>query len=136
MLRKANTKKATLLAQRADGANSNWYYVKDGKKDTSVSGIVKCSMNGETDWYYVKNGLFKKATLLAQRADGSNKKWYYVKSGRVNSTATGLVHCTKNGTKTWYYVKKGVFTSYTGKAKRADGSNTKRYNVKNGVMVQ
>ena len=83
--------------------NSQWKWYKNGKLQTSMTGIIKGTINGATKWYYIKNGVFTKATCIALKADGSSKLKYYVKNGTFN-TYTGTV--TISGKK--YKLVKGV----------------------------
>ena len=81
------------------------YYVKDGKVDSSYSGLA---MDENNNWYYFENGIGNNYyTGLVNHYGG----WYYVQEGALNWNFTGLV----NHYGGWYYVKKGVVDfSYTG----------------------
>ena len=76
--------------------SGDWYYFKDGVKDTSYTGL--CKYNGS--WWYVKNG---KVDFSATTLCKYNGAWFYVKGGKVDFSATTL--CKYNGT--WFYVKNG-----------------------------
>ena len=76
--------------------SDDWYYFKDGAKDTSYTGL--CKYNGS--WFYVKNG---KVDFSATTLCKYNGAWFYVKGGKVDFSATTL--CKYNGS--WFYVKNG-----------------------------
>ena len=76
--------------------SGDWYYFKDGVKDTSYTGL--CKYNGS--WWYVKNG---KVDFSATTLCKYNGSWFYVKGGKVDFNATTL--CKYNGS--WWYVKGG-----------------------------
>ena len=76
--------------------SGDWYYFKDGVKDTSYTGL--CKYNGS--WWYVKNG---KVDFSATTLCKYNGAWFYVKGGKVDFSATTL--CKYNGA--WFYVKGG-----------------------------
>ena len=76
--------------------SGDWYYFKDGVKDTSYTGLYK--YNGS--WWYVKNG---KVDFSATTLCKYNGAWFYVKGGKVDFGATTL--CKYNGS--WFYVKGG-----------------------------
>ncbi len=93
-----------------------WYYVKNGKVDTSARTLVK--NNGI--WYFVENG---KVDFGATTLVNYNNAWWYVKNGRMNTDNTLVnykgVYYHVNGGKwvkdttlvkyngVWYYVKGG-----------------------------
>ena len=81
------------------------YYVKNGKVDSSYSGLALAESNS---WYYFENGICNSYyTGLVNHYGG----WYYVQEGILNWNYSGLV----NHYGGWYYVKKGVVDfSYTG----------------------
>ena len=76
--------------------SGDWYYFKDGVKDTSYTGL--CKYNGS--WWYVKNG---KVDFSATTLCKYNGAWFYVKNGKVDFSTTTL--CKYNGS--WFYVKGG-----------------------------
>lgn len=109
-------------------SDGKWVYVEKGLFE-KATGVVKRISDGK--WVYVENGIFKKATGLAKRkTDG---KWLYVKDG-VFKNSTGVVKRISD--KKMYYVKKGIYTKDTLFSKLADSTNTKLYQVKNGVVQQ
>ncbi len=97
-----------------------WYYVKNGKVDTSVRTLVK--NNGI--WYFVENG---KVDFGATTLVNFNNEWWYVKNGRMNTENT-LV----NYKGVWYHVKGGKWVKDTTLVKY----NNKWWYVKNGKMVR
>ncbi len=105
--------------------NGKWIFVRNGKFDSSFTGMVQCPANGK--WFYVKNGVFDK-TFTGIAKSVANGKWYYINKGQYDKSFTGLI---QQGSK-WYAVKNGAFAStFTGVAK--NHANGKWYYVKNGV---
>ena len=122
--------------------DGNWYYYKNGKMDTSYTGMVAFGK----DWFYVKNGVLdRKYTGLVQQ----DKEWWYVEKGEWNKAYTGLAACNNrqgyvrkgylytkgNGltkiNSVWYYLKDGwVRQDYTGMV--ALGEDW--FYVKNGML--
>jgi len=112
-----------------------WGYYQDGNLQSSMTGMVKGTINGQTAWYYIKNGIYTEATGITKKTDDSSNKWYFVKNGKYTK-ATGIARRADKSNSKWYYVKNGVYTKATGIAKRADGSNNKWYYVKKGVYTK
>ena len=118
----STTPPATIeLVKKSDG---NWYYVVNGKVDSSKTGLVK---HTDGKWYYIQGGVLRwSKTGLVKHTDG---KWYFVQKGVVNKSKTGLVKHTDGK---WYFVQKGVVNkSKTGLVKHTDGA---WYYVKSGVL--
>ncbi len=102
------------------GSDGNWYYYKNGKLDTSYTGMAK----NKYGWWYVKNGkLDTTYTGMAKNQYG----WWYVKNGKLDTTYTGMAR-NQYG---WWYVKNGKLdTTYTGMAKNEYGW----WHMKNGKL--
>jgi len=115
--------------------DNKWKYYINNKFQSSMTGMVKGTINGKTAWYYIKKGVYTKATGITKKADGSSSKWYFVKNGKYTK-ATGIAQRADKSNKKWYFVKKGVYTKATGIAQKADGSSKKWYFVKKGVYTK
>jgi len=115
--------------------SGKWKYYINDRLQSSMTGMVKGTINGKTAWYYIKKGVYTKATGITQKADGSSSKWYFVKNGKYTK-ATGIAQRADKSNKKWYFVKKGVYTKATGIAQKADGSSKKWYFVKKGVYTK
>ncbi|MCF0230205.1 MAG: hypothetical protein HUJ76_11020, partial [Parasporobacterium sp.] len=120
--------------QRADGSNTKWYYVQNGKY-TKLTGLAQRADGSNTKWYYVQNGKYTKLTGLAQRADRSNEVLYYVQNG-LYTKATGIAQEIVKSSNNWYYVQNGKFAAANGIAQKADGSSTAWYYVDNGQYTK
>ena len=105
----------------------NWY--QDGEFQSSMTGLVKGTINGKTNWYFIKNGVFTKATGLARRADGSSATWFYVSKGAYKK-GTGIAKRADGSSSKRYYVLKGKFKKYTGTIT----FNGREYEVVNGII--
>ena len=115
---------ANLKIAHADGLadaaaeDGNWYVYKDGKVDTTYTGLaantygwwyveggkVNFSATGlvanQYGWWYVQNGTIDFGyTGLAANENG----WWYVEGGKINFNYNGLV-ANENG---WWYVEGG-----------------------------
>lgn len=67
----------------AKASNGKWGAVKNGKIDTSVSGVYKNSYG----WWYVKNGLVQFGYNGIQK---NQYGWWRIEKGKVNFKATGV----------------------------------------------
>lgn len=127
------------IVQDSDGI---WRYYKDGKVDTSYTGLVTAAgsqiymKNGVQDtgytglfynagnWYYIQKG---KVNTSYSGLASYNGNWYYVKGGSADWTYTGLSQY--NGI--WYYVNKGSINwDYTG----LYPYNSDWFYIKNGAL--
>ena len=95
--------------------DNNWYYYKNGKKDTSFTGLAK---NTYGVWY-CKNGKVQFATTGVIQSKGTYDGWYYVKKGQLQ-TGEETVEQNSNG---WWYISKDgkVDFNFTGLAKNTYG---------------
>ena len=108
-----------------------WGWYEKGVLRSTLTGLIKGTISGQTDWFYIKNGVYSENTGLTRAAKGSNTNWYYVRNGKF-TPASGLAQKADGSGSAWYYVKDGVYTKATGLAQRADGTNSNWYFVKNG----
>lgn len=124
------------IAQKADGSSTGWFFVEEGTYNTSATGLVQKADRSSTNWYVVENGVYHTKTGIIKKYNSTDKKWYFAKKG-VMTKATGIAKKIDGSSDNWYYVKDGVYdTSFSGKAKRADGEYPdKTFTVKNGVYV-
>ena len=97
--------------------DNNWYYYKNGKKDTSFTGLAK---NTYGVWYCKKGKVQFNTTDVLYSKGTLYSGWYYVKKGQLQ---TGKTTVEKNGSGWWYIGKDGkVDFSFTGIASNAYGS--------------
>ena len=102
----------TGVYQADDG---NWYYYKNGKKDTTFNGLAK---NSYGVWY-CKNGKVQFDTTGVIESKSTYNGWYYVKKGQLQ---TGQVTVKSNSNGWWYINKDGkVDFSFNGLAKNENG---------------
>ncbi len=88
-----------------------WYYYKDGKVDTTYTGMAK----NEYGWWYMTNGkLDTKYTGMAKNEYG----WWYMTNGKLDTKYTGMA---KNQYGWWYMTNGKLDTKYTGMAKNEYG---------------
>ena len=80
----------------AQSSNGNWYYLKNGKKDTSCNSII----GNSAGWWYVKDG---KVDFGYTGVKNNEYGWWYVKDGKVDFSYTGFAS-NEYG---WWYVEKG-----------------------------
>ncbi len=114
--------------------NGDWYYFKNGKIDTTYTGIAS---NNIGTWYIEKGQVTFKYTGTYKDASGqiyiiresrvntsftgieqANGNWYYFKNGKIDTTYTGIA---SNNIGTWYIEKGQVTFKYTGTYKDASG---------------
>ena len=93
MKSEAASAQQTVTVAKAEG---KWGAVKNGKIDTSVTGVYKNS-NG---WWYVKNGLVQFGYNGIQK---NQYGWWRIEKGKVNFSATG-VYKNEYG---WWRVESG-----------------------------
>jgi len=97
-----------------------WWYVKNGKLDTSFTGMAK----NQYGWFYMKNGkLDTSYTGMAKNQYG----WWHIKKGKLDLTYTGV---DKNQYGYWYMQKGKLNTKYNGKV----SYNGKTCTVVNGKV--
>ena len=85
-----------------------WIFVRRGKKDSSVNGLVPY----EGQWFYLRNG--EVDTSVRGFVDYDGKK-FYVTEGRVCSDYSGLVQ--DPASRKWYFISEGQFQDqYSGLA--------------------
>lgn len=106
-----------------------WWYVKDGKADTSVNSAIKQDKRGVVDgtpgWWYVQDGKVTRTNTVAKNEYGwwyiNNGKvdfgfqgfaqnsygWWYCEKGKVQFGVNDVMKGTVNGSNDWYYVKDG-----------------------------
>ena len=95
--------------------NNAWRYVKNGKFDSSFTGVAK-STSG--NWVFVKNGVFNEGFTGVARSTTGN--WVFVRNGRYSPSYTGVAQST---TGNWIFVRNGRFnTAYTGVAQSTTGN--------------
>ena len=115
---------------------TGWYYVKNGKVDTSFTGfasnqngwwyiekgkvtfkknsVIKGTINGTTAWWYVSGSQVKFVDTVAKNENG----WWRIKTGRVNFNYTGIAK-NEYG---WWRIKNGkVDFNFTGIARNEYG---------------
>ncbi len=101
-------------------SDGNWYYYKNGVKQTSYTGFAS---NSHGQWYIEKGKVtFKTNGVIKddKGAIGSKNTWYYVVGSKVQTSYTGVAdYKNKNG---WWYIKNGkVDFTYNGVAKNKNG---------------
>ena len=116
---------------------NNWWYVRNGKVDTSFTSVEKGTVNGKTGWWRIENG---KVNLNCNSVEKNSNGWWYIRNGQVDFNYTGVaknangwwrivngkvdfncnsVEKNENG---WWYIRGGkVNFNYTGVAKNANG---------------
>lgn len=91
--------------------NGKWFYVRNGKVDTSYNGVAK----NENGWWKIKKGEVDFTfTGLAKNENG----WWYLKDGKVDFTYNGVV---KNENGRWAVVNGKVDFDYNGLRKNENG---------------
>ena len=80
----------------AKASNGSWGAVKNGKIDTSVTGVFK----NQFGWWYVKNGLVQFDYTGIQK---NQYGWWRIEKGKVNFSAT----CIYKNEYGWWRVKDG-----------------------------
>ena len=91
--------------------DGNWYYIVDGKVDTSFTGVAQ----NENGWWYCKNGKVD----FSYNGIGKNEYgWWYCENGKVTFEYNGIVKYEDK----WYKVTNSkVDFSYNGLAKNENG---------------
>lgn len=93
------------------GSGSEWYYYKDGKVDTSKTGLFQ----NKYGWWYVKNG---KVDFMKYGIVQNQYGWWRVENGKVNF-GCNTVEENENG---WWKCKNGMVDfGYTGIAQNKNG---------------
>ncbi|MCF0230013.1 MAG: hypothetical protein HUJ76_10030, partial [Parasporobacterium sp.] len=116
-----------------------WGYYTDGVLQTSLTSVIKGTVDGEKAWWYVHNGI---VTFIDTVADNSNGRWcirngrvdfeytgfaanddgeWYCVKGKVKPDTEGLFKGTIRGEKTWWYVYNGKVTYTNTVAKNSYG---------------
>ncbi|SEF56071.1 hypothetical protein SAMN04487934_101577 [Eubacterium ruminantium] len=86
---------------------SDWYYVSEGKVDTSITSVIRGEVYGEDAWWNVVNGKVEFVDTVARNENG----WWYIKNGKVEFTNT----IGENEEGKWYIVDGKVDYSFSGK---------------------
>lgn len=87
--------------------DGNWYYKKDGKVDTTFTGLAE-NING---WWYVKDG--KVDFGFCGFCPNEWGTWY-VKYGHIDFQNWSIEYGTINGSEGWYLVEANKFVKKTG----------------------
>ena len=82
-----------------DESDQNWYYYKNGIRQSSVKSIVSGAVNGEYGWWHVVNGKVTFDNTVANNSNG----WWVIQNGKVNFDYDGFAE-NSNG---WWYCKGG-----------------------------
>ncbi len=103
-----------------DNISGNWYVYKNGRIDTSCTGVVP----NENGWWYVRNGMLDwNYTGVAPNENG----WWYIRNGALDWSYTGVAP-NENG---WWYIRNGALDwSYTGVAPNENGW----WYIRNGAL--
>ena len=86
------------------GTDGLWGYYKDGKLDTTFTGLAA---NAYGTWYIVNGRINTKFTGLYKY----NNKWQYINKGKLDTTYTGVA---TNDYGTWYMENGSINTKFTG----------------------
>ena len=96
----------------------NWYYVKNGRVDTSLTGLV---LLDEYSTFYLTNGMANVNSSYKGLVKQTNGWFYFVNDGEVDFSKSGLV---PDGNETFWYIYKGECdpaSSYTGLVRHSNG---------------
>ncbi len=122
-----------------DPDSDDWYYYTDGRVDTSITDVIKGTVDGVSGWWNVVNGKVVRAETVAKNANGwwyidetgmvdfdantvakNEYGWWYILGGKVQFDFTGLAdYPNKNG---WWYIQNGqVDFTHNGVDKNKNG---------------
>ncbi len=93
-----------------DPNSDDWYYYKDGEVDTSITDVMKGTVNDTSGWWNVIDG---KVTPGVTVAKNSNGWWYIDETGMVDFNANTVA---KNVNGWWYILGGKVQFGFTGLA--------------------
>lgn len=86
---------------------TDWYYVSEGKVDTTITSVIRGEVYGEDAWWNVVNGKVEFTDTVARNENG----WWYIKNGKVEFKDT----IGQNDEGKWYIVNGKVDYSFSGK---------------------
>ena len=97
-----------------DESDQNWYYYKNGVLQSSLTDIIKGTVNGEYAWWYIKNGKVTFTETVAKNKNG----WWHVVDGKVDFNSNTVAKNSKG----WWVIRDGeVDFDYNGFAQNENG---------------